>query len=239
MPTVRLPEESEHSEMVRKIDSILREITGAGDIQSTRAQGLRPSSGHRVRQERRVLDRAAARAGHVVTARLGALFVASALALSACGLITVVPARTADPWPAWTATMSEATALIETTLLPARPPAPVFPGGFTVPVATASNAPDLAEIAASLLVRAIPPPGASGYRDEFVRLYTRRAELGREPAPSLAPGGLVRCALQPNGADCISLRAAQDAQRAGLIAWNDELVSLRRRYEAWLATQAR
>ena len=44
MPTVRLPEESEHSEMVRKIDSMLREITKAPAMtQSARAQGLRPS----------------------------------------------------------------------------------------------------------------------------------------------------------------------------------------------------
>src|SRR5258708_14942928 len=44
MPTVRLPEESEHGEMVRKIDTMLREITKAPAMtQSTRAQGLRPS----------------------------------------------------------------------------------------------------------------------------------------------------------------------------------------------------
>ena len=44
MPTVRLPEESEHNEMVRKIDSMIREITKAPAMtQSVRAQGLRPS----------------------------------------------------------------------------------------------------------------------------------------------------------------------------------------------------
>ena len=44
MPTVRLPEESEHNEIVRKIDSMLREITKAPAMtQSVRAQGLRPS----------------------------------------------------------------------------------------------------------------------------------------------------------------------------------------------------
>ena len=43
MPTIRLPEESEHSEMVRKIDGMLREITKAPAMtQSARAQGLRP-----------------------------------------------------------------------------------------------------------------------------------------------------------------------------------------------------
>ena len=44
MPTVRLPEESEHSEMVRKIDAMLRGITKAPAMtQSVRAQGLGPS----------------------------------------------------------------------------------------------------------------------------------------------------------------------------------------------------
>src|SRR5260370_34203820 len=44
MPTVRLPEESEHSELVRKVDAMLREITKAPAMtQSARAQGLRPS----------------------------------------------------------------------------------------------------------------------------------------------------------------------------------------------------
>src|SRR5258708_24112988 len=44
MPTVRLPEESEHNEMVRKVDAMLREITKAPAMtQSARAQGLRPS----------------------------------------------------------------------------------------------------------------------------------------------------------------------------------------------------
>src|SRR5439155_3496573 len=44
MPTIRLPEESEHSEMVRKIDSMLREITKAPAMtQGSRAQAMRPS----------------------------------------------------------------------------------------------------------------------------------------------------------------------------------------------------
>jgi alkylhydroperoxidase/carboxymuconolactone decarboxylase family protein YurZ len=44
MPTVRLPEEAEHSDVVRKIDSLLREITKAPAMtQSARAQGLRPA----------------------------------------------------------------------------------------------------------------------------------------------------------------------------------------------------
>ena len=44
MPTVRLPEASDHSDMVRKIDAMLREITKAPAMtQSARAQGLRPS----------------------------------------------------------------------------------------------------------------------------------------------------------------------------------------------------
>ncbi len=44
MPTIRLPDESEHGEMVRKIDSMIREISKAGAMTpSTRALGLRPS----------------------------------------------------------------------------------------------------------------------------------------------------------------------------------------------------
>ncbi len=44
MPTVKLPEESELSEMVRKIDEMMREITKAPAMtQSARAQGLRPA----------------------------------------------------------------------------------------------------------------------------------------------------------------------------------------------------
>lgn len=44
MPTIRLPEEHEHSEQVRKIDSMLREYSHSPTMtQSTRAQGLRPS----------------------------------------------------------------------------------------------------------------------------------------------------------------------------------------------------
>jgi alkylhydroperoxidase/carboxymuconolactone decarboxylase family protein YurZ len=44
MPTIRLPEESEHSELVRKIDTMLREITKAPAMtQGTRAQAMRPS----------------------------------------------------------------------------------------------------------------------------------------------------------------------------------------------------
>ncbi|HEX9494387.1 MAG TPA: carboxymuconolactone decarboxylase family protein [Candidatus Limnocylindria bacterium] len=43
MPTIKLPEEAEHSEMVRKIDAMLRDITKAPAMtQSARAQGLRP-----------------------------------------------------------------------------------------------------------------------------------------------------------------------------------------------------
>lgn len=44
MPTIRLPEEAEHSEMVRTIDGVIRDITKAPAMtQSSRAQGLRPS----------------------------------------------------------------------------------------------------------------------------------------------------------------------------------------------------
>ncbi len=44
MPTIRLPEESEHGEMVRKIDSMIREISKATTMTpSSRALGLRPS----------------------------------------------------------------------------------------------------------------------------------------------------------------------------------------------------
>jgi alkylhydroperoxidase/carboxymuconolactone decarboxylase family protein YurZ len=44
MPTIRLPEESEHSDVVRKIDAMLREINKAPAMtQGARAQGLRPS----------------------------------------------------------------------------------------------------------------------------------------------------------------------------------------------------
>ena len=44
MPTIRLPEESEHGDMVRKIDAMIREISKATTMTpSTRALGLRPS----------------------------------------------------------------------------------------------------------------------------------------------------------------------------------------------------
>ena len=44
MPTIRLPEESEHGEMVRKIDSMIREISKATAMTpSSRALGLRPA----------------------------------------------------------------------------------------------------------------------------------------------------------------------------------------------------
>jgi AhpD family alkylhydroperoxidase len=44
MPTIRLPEESEHGDMVKKIDGMIREISKAPAMTpSTRALGLRPS----------------------------------------------------------------------------------------------------------------------------------------------------------------------------------------------------
>jgi alkylhydroperoxidase/carboxymuconolactone decarboxylase family protein YurZ len=44
VPTIRLPEESEHGDMVRKIDSMIRELSKAQAMTpSTRALGLRPS----------------------------------------------------------------------------------------------------------------------------------------------------------------------------------------------------
>ncbi len=44
MPTIKLPEEAEHSEMVRKIDGMIRELSKApGMTPSSRALGLRPS----------------------------------------------------------------------------------------------------------------------------------------------------------------------------------------------------
>jgi alkylhydroperoxidase/carboxymuconolactone decarboxylase family protein YurZ len=44
MPTIRLPEESEHGEMVKKIDAMIREISKAPSMTpSSRALGLRPS----------------------------------------------------------------------------------------------------------------------------------------------------------------------------------------------------
>jgi alkylhydroperoxidase/carboxymuconolactone decarboxylase family protein YurZ len=44
MPTIRLPDEAEHGEMVRKIDAMIREISKATAMTpSTRALGLRPS----------------------------------------------------------------------------------------------------------------------------------------------------------------------------------------------------
>ncbi len=44
MPTIRLPAETEHSDMVKKIDAMIREISKASAMTpSTRALGLRPS----------------------------------------------------------------------------------------------------------------------------------------------------------------------------------------------------
>ena len=44
MPTIRLPEESEHGDMVKKIDAMIREISKATAMTpTTRALGLRPS----------------------------------------------------------------------------------------------------------------------------------------------------------------------------------------------------
>src|SRR5919109_2328353 len=44
MPTIKLPEESQHSESVRKLDAMIREISKAPAMTpSTRALGLRPS----------------------------------------------------------------------------------------------------------------------------------------------------------------------------------------------------
>lgn len=44
MPTIRLPDESEHGEMVRKIDAMIRELSKAAAMTpSSRALGLRPS----------------------------------------------------------------------------------------------------------------------------------------------------------------------------------------------------
>lgn len=44
MPTIRLPDESEHGDMVKKIDAMIREISKAPAMTpSTRALGLRPS----------------------------------------------------------------------------------------------------------------------------------------------------------------------------------------------------
>jgi alkylhydroperoxidase/carboxymuconolactone decarboxylase family protein YurZ len=44
MPTIKLPEEAEHGEMVRKIDSMIRELSHAPAMTpSSRALGLRPS----------------------------------------------------------------------------------------------------------------------------------------------------------------------------------------------------
>ena len=44
MPTIKLPEESEHTDMVKKVDAMIREITKSPTMSaSTRALGLRPS----------------------------------------------------------------------------------------------------------------------------------------------------------------------------------------------------
>ncbi|MGH2492040.1 MAG: hypothetical protein ACRDF9_11065 [Candidatus Limnocylindria bacterium] len=44
MPTIKLPEESEHNDMVKKVDAMIREISKAPNMTaSSRALGLRPS----------------------------------------------------------------------------------------------------------------------------------------------------------------------------------------------------
>ena len=44
MPTIKLPEESEHNDMVKKVDAMIREISKEPNMSaSTRALGLRPS----------------------------------------------------------------------------------------------------------------------------------------------------------------------------------------------------
>ncbi len=44
MPTIKLPEESQHNDMVKKVDAMIREISKAPSMTaSTRALGLRPS----------------------------------------------------------------------------------------------------------------------------------------------------------------------------------------------------
>jgi len=44
MPTIKLPEESQHNEMVKKVDAMIREISKAPNMTAaTRALGLRPS----------------------------------------------------------------------------------------------------------------------------------------------------------------------------------------------------
>src|SRR5437879_11326892 len=44
MPTIKLPEESQHNDMVRKMDAMIRELSKAPAMTpSTRALGLRPS----------------------------------------------------------------------------------------------------------------------------------------------------------------------------------------------------
>ena len=44
MPTIKLPEESQHNDMVKKVDAMIREISKAPNMTaSTRALGLRPS----------------------------------------------------------------------------------------------------------------------------------------------------------------------------------------------------
>ena len=44
MPTIKLPEESQHNDMVKKVDTMIREITKAPNMTaSSRALGLRPS----------------------------------------------------------------------------------------------------------------------------------------------------------------------------------------------------
>ena len=44
MPTIKLPEESEHNDMVKKVDAMIREISKAPNMTAlSRALGLRPS----------------------------------------------------------------------------------------------------------------------------------------------------------------------------------------------------
>ena len=52
MPTIKLPEESQHNDMVKKVDAMIREISKAPIMTaSTRALGLRPSNHSSEHQE--------------------------------------------------------------------------------------------------------------------------------------------------------------------------------------------
>lgn len=130
--------------------------------------------------------------------------------------------------------MSQATAQIETVRLPPRTATPDA-NGYRAPVKT-DDASALADQAAATLSAVVPPSGAGPYRDQFVALYRQRAEIAREPR---ATGGGFECAAQPNAPSCAQFRAAQDQLSAKLVAWNEDLASLRRRYEAWLISQGR